>query len=90
MWFSDLVWENIRAFVFPVWGRNPWLKKYDVVLASLPKAVQYKKPRCLIKFYKHHYIKFTIDLAFVSPTFSSMEMPRIHSRLIKIYSIEYI
>ena len=104
MWFPDLVWENIREFLFPVWGRNPWLKKYDKVVASLPTCYHYTQPRLLIKFYDDHAIKFTIELYYLNwfwpDHYCSCYADTIkHSpsfahemcrRFIKIYSIEYI
>lgn len=83
MWFPDLIWENIRDFLLPVWGRNPWLKKYDEVVDALPLCSFYKQPRQLIKFRHNHSIKFTIYLAYVS-------WQRHRSSFIKIYTIEYI
>jgi len=104
MWFPDLIWENIREFLFPVWGRNPWLKKYDKVVASLPTCYHYTQPRRLIKFYDDHTIKFTIELNYLNWFWPDQycscyadtikhSPPFAHEtcrRFIKIYSIEYI
>ena len=33
IWFLDLVWENIRSFIFPIW-KNP----YNKVMLELPRC----------------------------------------------------
>ena len=98
MWFPDLVWENIRSFIFTVWGRNPLLKKkYDTVFASLPLCFQYTQPQRLIKFNGDRSIKFTIDLVYIDWFWEDYcccrkcqrrGRDRRYRRCIKIYSLD--
>ena len=85
MWFPDGVWYIIKEYHFPIWGRNPWLKKFNIVLKSLPIAKPYsERPRRVIKFYP--FTKYIIDLYYLDGYFPN-GTHALKFRLIKIYSI---
>ena len=83
MWFSDGVWRTITGFLFPIWGRNPWLKKYNMVVDSLPNVKKGQQPSALL--ISHPAIgnyHFTIQLNYLNWGSSRRR------RWIKIYTLE--
>ena len=95
MWFPDDIWLLIGEFLFPVWKRNPWLKKYNKVVAKLPNYWKYDRPCHLIKFSHNLSIKFNIALTYLNrfgeddDGFPQKHRLRCH-RIIKVYTIEYL
>jgi len=64
MWFPNDVWLEICSFLFPVWGRNPWLKKYNLAIRDIPRfCVVYSRPQKIIRHYPHFI--FTIDFTYL-------------------------
>ena len=84
MWFPNGVWFTICEYLFPIWGRNPWLKKYDAALASLPNRLYSRQPRRLIKFIGNDSIKFIIELEYLH--FYQAQA----GRFIKIYTLDNV
>ena len=69
MWFPYGVWHNIIGFLLPIWGRNPWLKKYNQVVASLPNVIVGQQPSGLYLTYPivgGHDYKFMIELYYLN------------------------
>ena len=94
MWFPDGVWRTITGFLFPIWGRNPWLKKYSQVLAFLPNVVRGQQPSTLSVSYpalRDGGYRFTIQLYYLNWGWNCVQRTRPFGyRWIKIYTLDIV
>ena len=88
MWFPDDVWGEICSFLFPIWGRNPWLKKYEKVVASIPTNTPYSQPQRIIKSYPR--FKFTIYLERMGWSGEAVRHSHAYHSILKIYTMDNI
>ena len=91
MWFPNGVWRTITGFLFPIWGRNPWLKKYSQVIASLPNVKRGHQPSVLSVSYpalRYGGYRFTIQLYYLNWGWIRAPRPVHRHRWIKIYTLE--